>query len=295
MFNPDSYVVFTVESRVPGNNVTVKHEKEDLSNRTNAEIKLINVTKQKWASSPTYKDVIATISKYRGLIYDKSSPWGKGSGERIATKKMWLDEIEPLVMEAEQEIGSKVVTFVSEYDAVLKYAEANLGTLFDASDYPDKEEIKSNFYMLVGTAEAPDPSASVTFGSLEVERRFKERMEQKLQRNLKVITDEINEKVCKVVGRVAERLESYDIDWDGKVHNMFRDSLINNVQDLSEVLRYMNINDDPKIEKLRSDMVTKLTRYHPSELREDEDKRELVASDAKDILAGLSGLTRSIQ
>ena len=293
MFNPDSYVVFTVESKVPGNNMSIKQEKMDLADRTNAEIKCINVTKEKWARHPSYKDAVATISKYRGLIYDKSSPWGKGSGERIATKEMWLNEIEPLVMEAEAAIGSKVVTFVRDYQEVLKYAEANLGTLYNRGDYPDRDELKSNFYMVVGAATAPDPSASVTFGSLEVERRFKERMEQKLQRNLDIIVDEINEKVATVVGRVAERLESYTIEEDGKVRNMFRDSLISNVEDLSKVIGYMNINNNPKIEAMRCEMVTRLTRYHPSELREDEDKRELIATDAKHILSGLSGMMRS--
>ena len=74
---------------------------------------------------------------------------------------------------------------------------------------------------------------------------------------------------------------------------MFRDSLISNVEDLSKVIGYMNINNNPKIEAMRCEMVTRLTRYHPSELREDEDKRELIATDAKHILSGLSGMMRS--
>lgn len=293
MFNPDAYIVFTVESKVPGNTITIKDEKKKIAQDNAASEECVNATKEKWARAEEYKDTVSTINKYRNLIYDKSSPWGKRSGERIATKEMWLNEIEALASEAENEVGKKVVTFISKYEEVVNHAKAKLGKLYVSTDYPKRDEIKSNFYIFVGGGAAPDPDDNVTFGSPEVEKRFKERMEKKIKMNLDIIIDEINDKVVEIVGRVVDRLENYTITEDGKVKNMFRDSLITNSRDLADIIKYMNINNNPDVEKIRVKILDDVCKYDPSELRESPHKRESVAKEAREILNGLSGMTRS--
>jgi len=292
MFNPDSYIVFNVEAKVPGNAVTLKGIKAQIAVDNSCEANCVNAYKEKWAKNPLYKQVVSTINKHRNIIYDKSSPWGRRTGERIATKEMWLNEIESLAAEAESEVQKEVMAFVDNYEYVKTQAKRSLGSLYIEEDYPKKEDIKDNFYIFIGGGSAPDPDDNIAFGCQEVEKRFKERMEKKIRRNLEIIIEEINSKVIEIVGRVVDRLENYTIEEDGKVKNIFRDSLITNAKDLSEIMSYMNINNNADIEKMRKRIAENICKYEPSELRESPEKRESIAREAREILSGLPGIQR---
>jgi DNA-binding ferritin-like protein len=292
MFNPDEYIVFKIETKVPGNTVRIKEEKKRIADDNNASESCVNATKEKWAKDELYTDVISCINTYKNKAKDLSSPWGRKSGDRIATKKMWLEEIEPIVNEGELEVQKRIAKFISNYQNVRDNAKNRLGSLYEEADYPDVDYIKSNFYMTCGGAKAPDPKDNITFvGSKDAEERFKKRIEKKIQANFDTILEDITKKVAETIGKVANRMESYSIGSDGKVSNAFRDSTISNANDLASIIQNMNINSNKDIEKMRKNIL-KITRFDPNELRESSLKRELIAKESRDILGGLSGLMR---
>ena len=69
---------------------------------------------------------------------------------------------------------------------------------------------------------------------------------------------------------------------------IFRDSLIENVRDVTAVLKNLNLADDPKLEKFRREAELLATATEPQTLRDVVDVRIQTANDAQAILDSMT-------
>jgi hypothetical protein len=81
---------------------------------------------------------------------------------------------------------------------------------------------------------------------------------------------------------MAERLSNADA--------IFRDTLTGNIQSLCDVLKSLNITEDPELEAMRIRIDEKLTGYNPDSLRKGRNIRMEVAKEAQDILSHIEAL-----
>jgi hypothetical protein len=81
---------------------------------------------------------------------------------------------------------------------------------------------------------------------------------------------------------MAERLSNADA--------IFRDTLTGNIQSLCDVLKSLNITEDPELEAMRKRIDEKLTGYNPDSLRKGRNIRMEVAKEAQDILSHIEAL-----
>jgi hypothetical protein len=92
---------------------------------------------------------------------------------------------------------------------------------------------------------------------------------------------------------MAESLEDYAEvrDEDGKIKkvNPFRDSAVNNIQELVDLLPALNVTGDTSLTKVTNDIKERLLAGSPQELREDPMLRKTVAKDARKILEDMEG------
>ena len=72
--------------------------------------------------------------------------------------------------------------------------------------------------------------------------------------------------------------------------NIFRDTLIGNLEDLCDLIPKMNIANDQAINALAAEAKAKLCSWAPATLRDDTKKRADVADEADKILTGMKGL-----
>ena len=67
------------------------------------------------------------------------------------------------------------------------------------------------------------------------------------------------------------------------IKNIFRDTLIENLVDVCDGLKRMNITDDVDLENIRQQVETHLTKHNPESLRLDLDLRKQVSAKANEI------------
>ena len=84
-----------------------------------------------------------------------------------------------------------------------------------------------------------------------------------------------------VVSKMAERLGTKDA--------IFRDSLVDNVAELVDLLPRLNLTGDARLDAMRREVADKLLVYEPETLRKDGGARKETARAAEDILAAMSG------
>ena len=95
----------------------------------------------------------------------------------------------------------------------------------------------------------------------------------------------VAQRLEETLSNIVDRMNGYD----GTRKGSFRDSLIENVRDLADLLPGFNITSDPKLEDIRTRIVKDLASVDPKDLRGDGDDakvlRKEVKSSAADILA----------
>jgi len=83
-------------------------------------------------------------------------------------------------------------------------------------------------------------------------------------------------RLYRVVNHMAERLADPE--------NKFKNSLVDNIVDLCDLLPRLNITSDPKLEKALLEVRQKLTAYDSQTLRDSNDIRSQTALEAQKIL-----------
>lgn len=92
-------------------------------------------------------------------------------------------------------------------------------------------------------------------------------------------------RIADVVSKFHERMDDPDA--------VFRNSLMNNIADLVELIPGLNVLDDPDIEAIRLDMKQRLAGVDPEDVRKDPEFRQELAGEAKEILDRMAGFCKA--
>lgn len=216
----------------------------------------------------------------RQAHYLYTLPWLDG-GCRILSNKGFFKYQEEIQKEREN-FERAVEKFIEDYPTYVQTAQQHLGGMFDPRDYP--RDIKERFGVRRGVLPMPSSEDFRVKGLEEKIGEIKESIQNASQSAQEAARADIKERVEGVVGRIVERLKSYQKDpTSGSVTNPFRDSLITNARELVEILPMLNVGDDPKVEALTKELDL-LSDVDPSDLREDQALRDLTAAKAAEIM-----------
>ena len=217
----------------------------------------------------------------RTFHYQQTLPW-KDDGARILPSANYLEytaEIRRLKAEFEKEVAA----FIDAYPALVSQARYELNGLFNQADYPDPAKINSkfSFEMEVDPLPAAD-DFRVTLQAGEVSK-IKEEIAARLKAAEQTAVNDLYERLRSAVNHMMEKLR----DKEG----IFRDSLVNNIRDLCELIPRLNFTGDTRLEELRAQAEKDLTAYEPDDLRKNQFARLETADAAAELLAKMAGYT----
>ena len=179
-----------------------------------------------------------------------------------------------------QTFEAHVENFLASYPDYVEQARYVLNGLFSEADYPPLNAMFKKFKFNTEILPMPDSDDFRVQLQAEDLERIKRNTEERLQAATATATQDIKDRTLELVGRMAERLS------DPK--NVFRDSLVENLKELVDLLPGLNITGDPRIDQLRQDL-GKLTEHGPEMLRNHKPARAKVATEANNILNKMSG------
>ena len=257
---------------------------QELADTKGSDVAWSTVTK-----SLVAKDAIAELVRIEGAARaehrNRTLPWSERKDERIILHTGYF-EYTAIMRSFEDAWAPAVATFNQNYVQYREEARRHSPNFRD-EDYPDPGTMLGRFSFETTMRTLPPPEQFRDFrlalGDAEV-ARLERIARDDVQAVIDLATQDIVERVNRVVGHMAERLRLYRRDADGKVENAFFDSVTENVWELVQILQTLNITGGTAIPGLAGDMAADLLLYTPNELRADDFARGEVAAAAEQIL-----------
>lgn len=235
------------------------------------------------------KEALAPIQTAANAVRDhfitNTLPW-RDNGDRLMTRQLYTKFIEQHE-KLTAEFNAAVETFLSvDYPKAKAQAEFRMGSLFNPDDYPSVSELRYRFRVTLDF----EPLTTTNDFRVQIDQqhvdKVKAAMEDAAMRRVQTAQADVWRRLLERVGRYQERLSSTTDDGKPAV---FRDSLIDNLEELVEMIPGLNILDDPNIEQIRQEILSKLSGHTAKDIRKDADLREELAGDAKMIFEQMQG------
>lgn len=221
-------------------------------------------------------DIHKKTTHIRQRYYDNTLPWGIDGTQMLPTSN-YLQFMADFRKE-KSEWNALVGNFVQHYDALKQDAQRILGGLYDPADYPSAVDIQAKFHMDMAVFPIPASDFRVAIASDEL-TRIQQDVERRVAEAQTNAMREVWQRLFDRVKHMAEKLA------DPKA--IFRDSMVENAQEICAMLPRLNFNDDPHLEAMRQEVEATLIK-HPDALRNDPDLRRDTAAEAKAIMDKMS-------
>ena len=231
------------------------------------------------ANKDALKSIKAITGNARIFHQEQTLPWGE-RGERLLPSANY-SHYSRQMRTYQQQFEDAVHEFVRDYHSVIWDARQSLGGLFRKEDYPDASDIRDKFAFR--TSITPVPMSNdfrVNLGKDEVEA-IKRDLENRIEKAHAAATQDLWKRLYDVVSHMVGRLSDPEA--------IFRDSLVDNIIKITELLPRLNINNDPQLDQMRRKIEESLCAYSPDQLRKNKKLRREAVGNAQDVLDAMAG------
>ena len=265
-----------------------KRASQDVTNQNNAAKGVANVHKKLLGDCAELDAVQKFAANARNIHYAMTMPWSD-LGMRLCPTNMYVGKYEKQMGELQQEFSRLVTVFLDAYDWEIQNAQLKLGALFNSDEYPTRDSLESKFrfrFVAVPVPDAGDWRLDIGNEALSVmQEQYKKFYDEQLQTAMA----DVWKRAHTALTKMSERLDYAD-DTTKKI---FRDTLVDNVHEIIELMGACNITGDPTMAEAQRKLDAALSGVTPDALREDaylraQTKRQV--DEVKRIIDSLPGL-----
>jgi len=251
--------------------------------------KEIDINKQTTIKAGNYNkhilagaDQLEAITKLAGEIRDwhgrQTLPWSD-AGTRLLPMTNFFDYKHQLGI-YEAEFKSRINTFIHEYPNIVQSMAYKLGALFDRSEYPDTNSIASKFNLRYTIMPVPETNDF----RVDIADDIRNEMQQEYQ---KAYEGRVEAAMSDAWSRLHTTLEHMIDRLSGDDKKIFRNSLVDNALELTNLLTRLNVTNDPKLEKARQSLEQSLVGVTADELRDSKGARQEILAKVNEIMEGI--------
>jgi hypothetical protein len=183
----------------------------------------------------------------------------------------------------EQNFNNLVENFIQAYPNLVSAAAFNLGDLFDREEYPEAEAVRNKFafnYWFTPVPTAGDFRVDVGDSALnELRDHYEKQFNDRVNKAMREAWDRLHECLTHVKDRLTDEVVNGEVK-----PKIFRDSLVENAMELTELLRHLNVTNDQKLEDARRQLNSALVGTNAKDLRDSRTTREDVRMQVEEIL-----------
>jgi hypothetical protein len=228
--------------------------------------------------------ITSLATQARTLLYSMTQPWAQ-EGPRILPNVLY-QKFANAFRDIKREFDAAADDFERDYPAYIKERRKQLNGMFDPADYPPESEIRSKFVLKFGQTAISDDEDFRTELDDEITEDIRAEIAANIKESVNAAKADTIKRVIEVVGHMANKLaEASARDEDDEERKFFKNSLVENVRELVELLPAFNLTNDPKLTKLTNRMAKELCIEDAKVLRDNPKARETVQKSAEEILA----------
>ena len=230
---------------------------------------------------PAFRTVTGVRHRILATWQSMTLPYPE-NGVRLI-KQSDVDEFNRGMTELREELDEAVWRLDDHYAELKSAARDRLGSLFNQGDYPESVRGLFSVSWDYPSLEPPDYLQSLNPSLYEEEcRRVSARFDEAVQLAEETFISELT-------GLVAHLTERLTGQTDGKP-KVFRDSVVENLQEFFQRFRQLNIRSNTQLDELVDQARQSIQSVEPQSLRDNRVLRETVASELADVQNALDSL-----
>ena len=255
-----------------------KNVSKEIDINKNTTIKAGNYNKHILAGA----DQLEAITKLAGEIRDwhgrQTLPWSD-TGTRLLPMTNFFDYKHQLGV-YEAEFKSRINTFIHEYPNIVQSMAYKLGALFNREEYPDTNSIATKFNMRYTIMPVPETKDF----RVDIADDIRNEMQQEYQ---KAYEGRVEAAMSDAWSRLHTTLEHMIDRLSGDEKKIFRNSLVDNALELTNLLTRLNVTNDPKLENARRALEQSLVGVTADELRDSKGARQEILAKVNEIMGNI--------
>jgi F0F1-type ATP synthase membrane subunit b/b' len=266
-------------------NITDRNMSDEVNVIKNATAKVAKVTKNLFAGTSLLADINKFDASIRLWHQSQTLPWSDRGARLLAAANFF--NYKQTLSHYEMQRNDMVEEFKDRYEDLVKEAENVLVDMFVASDYPPKHEIIHSFsfrYSFLPVPAAGDFRVDVGNEAMEeLQKQYETALESRIQTGVEEIYGRLRDSLVHMSTKLEEVTEPANGEKVKK--RRIHDSMITNARDLCDVLKHLNLTQDPKLEEARRRFNAVVNSVDTEDLKESEEVRSKVKSEVDDILS----------
>lgn len=226
-----------------------------------------------------HSKLVTAVQQARNTHYAQTLPW-EDTGWRLLPTANYFEYTE-IMRAAQARFEAALEQFLEHYQELVKASKELLGDMYNVKDYPSVTEIRHKFHFDIDYAPVPaGQDFRVDLPEAEL-RAMTKQVESRVHTAVQTATQEIWQRLGDTVHEIRGYLD------DGK---FLRDTMIDRVREMAELLGRLNLNNDPKLEATRQKVLTDLAGLRADSIKNNEKVRTAAAKKADDILKSMKGV-----
>lgn len=241
-----------------------KKASEEVTTSHNANKGVANVNKKILGDCAELDAVQKFAANARNAHYAMTLPWSD-TGIRLVTTKNYFG-YNTAMTDLQQEFERLVEKFLQAYSWEVSNAQVRLGDLFNPMDYPTTDSLRSRFSFNINYMPVPEAGDFRLDINNEAQQQITEHYNRYYQTQLKTAMGSIWERARDALTKMSERLDYAD----NATKKIFRDSLIDNVMEVVDIMDTCNITGDTHMAAVKTRLKEALSGVTPDALRQDD-------------------------
>lgn len=236
----------------------------DVTSANHADSGVASVNKKLLANSDTLRAIQTHVTAARNLHANMTMPWSN-SGLRLLPTAQYF-KYSQAMSDMQNEFDKLVGQFLSAYNDEVIDVQLKLGDLFSHDDYPSVETLERKFAFRTNYMPLPDAGDfRVDIGN-DALREVKGQYADFYTKQYNTAMNDVWTRLHKALSNMSDRLD-YSSKEDKKI---FRDSLVENVTDMIELLRVCNVTSSTQMAQMANRLEDAMSGVTPDALREDD-------------------------
>lgn len=220
------------------------------------------------------KEISSICNEARKVFKEKTLAWDNRKSRLLPSTL--FSELAETLSELQDMHATTVKSFLENYDEYIDEAREDLNGMFNPDDYPDSNELAEKF----GFNYAFEPLSDPKDFRCSIDQSLKEKIQEDMKQRTEVKYNTAIGRLWAQVGKVIETFNAKLADKDAK----FKNSLLNNVKDLVDLLPSLNVMGDEKLAEVAERIKNEICTFEVEELRHDQNTRQRAVKNSQEIL-----------
>jgi hypothetical protein len=236
----------------------------DVTSANHADSGVASVNKKLLANSDTLRAIQTHVTATRSLHTNMTMPWSN-SGLRLLPTAQYF-KYSQAMSQMQNEFDKLVGDFLQSYNDEVVDVQLKLGDLFSHDDYPTVDTLERKFAFRTNYMPLPDAGDfRVDIGNAALDE-VKQTYADFYTKQYNTAMNDVWTRLHKALTNMSDRLD-YGSKEDKKI---FRDSLVDNVTDMIELLRVCNVTNSMQMGAMANRLEDAMSGVTADGLREDD-------------------------